>query len=565
MVSLSGAANATTVVSSSGTYSFYWARFGNVHGDSKSEWSLVQSSQSVGHAFPAANFSHRKFHHGFPKRRLYCIAYRGRADLGRSFHASSTASTPAFTTSAGSELLLAFVATDGPSGSTIQVNSMSGGGLTWSLVKRTNAQHGTAEIWRAFATSPLANAVVTATLSSSAASSITVLSFKGVDTTGTNGSGAVGATASASASSGAPTVSLISTRNNSWVLGVGNDWNNALARTVGSNQSIIHQYLATVGDTYWVQGQNAPTPLAGSTVTISDTAPTSDSYNLTAVEVLPATTSGSSGGGTSTYTISGTITPTSAGAGATVSLTGAATAAITADSSGNYSFSGLTNGSYTVTPSKSGYTFTPSSLSETVSGSNLTGQNFTATAVVPQTYSISGTISPASVAAGSLVTLGGASNATTTANASGNYTFTGLQSGSYTVTPSSSSATFTPSSLTVSVNAASVTGANFTATSNPPATYSISGTVSPASAGTGTTLTLSGSASATATADSSGNYTFTNLVERIVYGLTVEVRLHIYTAKFVGQYHFCFSNRRELRRSELYSRRADRGCANLGR
>ena len=109
------------------------------------------------------------------------------------------------------------------------------------------------------------------------------------------------------------------------------------------------------------------------------------------------------GGGTTTYTISGTIAPTSGGAQATVSLTGAATAAVTADSSGNYSFSGLANGSYTVTPGKSGYTFTPASLSETVSGSNLTGQNFTATAVVPQTYSISGTLSPASVAAGSLV------------------------------------------------------------------------------------------------------------------------------------------------------------------
>ena len=308
---------------------------------------------------------------------------------------SSTISTPAFTTSAGNELILALVATDGPSGSTNQVTSMSGAGLTWTLVKRTNQQPGTAEIWRAFSTNPLTNSVVTATLSSAAASSITIISFKGVDTTGTNGSGAIGATASGNSTSGAPTASLVTTRNNSWVLGVGNDWDKAVSRVVGPNQSMIHQYLASVGDTYWVQGQNAPTPLAGTTVTINDTSPTTDHYNLTAVEVLPSTTSGggSGGGGGSTYTISGTITPASNGAGATISLTGAASATVTADTSGNYSFSGLANGSYTITPSKSGYTFTPASLSATVNGANVTGENFTASAVVSQSYSISGTIS----------------------------------------------------------------------------------------------------------------------------------------------------------------------------
>ena len=81
------------------------------------------------------------------------------------------------------------------------------------------------------------------------------------------------------------------------------------------------------------------------------------------------------------------------GTGATISLTGAATATVTADTSGNYSFSGLANGSYTITPSKSGYTFTPASLSATVNGANATGENFTASAVVSQSYSISGNIS----------------------------------------------------------------------------------------------------------------------------------------------------------------------------
>jgi hypothetical protein len=50
---------------------------------------------------------------------------------------------------------------------------------------------------------------------------------------------------------------------------------------------MVHQYLALVGDTYWVQRQNAPTPTSGTNVTINDTAPAADRYDLSIVEVLP--------------------------------------------------------------------------------------------------------------------------------------------------------------------------------------------------------------------------------------------------------------------------------------
>jgi len=64
--------------------------------------------------------------------------------------------------------------------------------------------------------------------------------------------------------------------------------------------------------------------------------------------------------------------------GVTVKLSGAASKSTTTDSGGNYSFTGLTSGSYTITPSKSGCTFSPASRSVTVSGSNMTGQDFAA-------------------------------------------------------------------------------------------------------------------------------------------------------------------------------------------
>jgi pseudomonalisin len=86
-----------------------------------------------------------------------------------------------------------------------------------------------------------------------------------------------------------------------------------------------------------------------------------------------------SGTGTPTYSVSGTVTLSGAGlAGVTVSTSGASA---TTAASGAFSLAGLANGTYTVTPSLSGYTFSPTSASATVSGANVTGVNFTATAV----------------------------------------------------------------------------------------------------------------------------------------------------------------------------------------
>jgi len=294
---------------------------------------------------------------------------------GDSSSAKTTVAVPAFSTTSPNELLLAFVSADQVKAASTTVTAVAGGGLSWALVRRTNAQKGTAEIWRAFAPSPLSAVTVTATLSQAVASSLVVLSFTGVDTSGTGGSGAIGAVQSGSADPGAPTATLVTTRNGSWVFGVGNDWDTATARTPGPGQSLVHQYFPPVGDTYWVQMMNAPTGLSGTSVTLDDTAPATDRYNLSLVEVLPAT------GSPPTYAISGTITP--ATGGTTVALTqGTSTLATTsADASGNYSFQGLASGTYTVTPSQAGYTFTPLSQSVTVSGADLGGVNFTANVI----------------------------------------------------------------------------------------------------------------------------------------------------------------------------------------
>ena len=291
---------------------------------------------------------------------------------------TTTIATPAFSTTAANELLLAFVgADDSATGQT--VTGIAGGGLTWQLVRRTNVQRGDAEIWRAFAPTTLTNVTVTATLAQGAAASLTVMSFSGVDTSGTNGSGAIGATGTGNSAGGAPTATLTTTRAKSWVIGVGNDWEAGPARTLGANQTMVHQYLAAGLTTVWVQRTTRPSSASGASVTINDTAPAGNMYNLTICEVLPA--------GTPTWSMSGTVSPAANGTGTTLTLSGASGGTTTADASGNFTFAGLANGSYTVTPSKTGFTFSPASQPVTVSGANVTGVNFTATPI--PTWSIS--------------------------------------------------------------------------------------------------------------------------------------------------------------------------------
>jgi hypothetical protein len=98
-----------------------------------------------------------------------------------------------------------------------------------------------------------------------------------------------------------------------------------------------------------------------------------------------------------TASISGTITPTPGGSGATVLLSGPTAATATTNASGSYTFSGLPNGTYTVTPSESGFAFTPVNQNVALSGTNQTGINFTAAPGTAHSVVLSWTASTSSV------------------------------------------------------------------------------------------------------------------------------------------------------------------------
>ena len=155
-----------------------------------------------------------------------------------------------------------------------------------------------------------------------------------------------------------------------------------------------------------------------------------------------------------THTISGTVTGTG---GVTVTLSDDASGSQTLTNDGDsYTFTVSDGGTYTVTPSKSGYTFSPSSQTFTNVTADAT-QNFTAQQI---THTISGTVTGTG---GVTVTLSDdASGSQTLTNDGDSYTFTVSDGGTYTVTPSKSGYTFSPSSQTFTNVTADATQ-NFTA------------------------------------------------------------------------------------------------------
>jgi len=256
-------------------------------------------------------------------------------------------------------------------------------------------------------------------------------------------------------------------------------WTDGTAKTDTADGS--GNYSFTVS--YNFTGTVTPS-LAGYTFT-----PVSKSYT----NVLANQTSQNYTATAITYTISG-----NAGfAGATLSWTDGTAKTATADGSGNYTITVSYGFAGTVTPSKTGYTFTPSNTSYS-SGvfSNQTGQNYTATAI---TYSISGN---AGVGGATLSWTDGTAK-TATVDGSGNYTISVSYGFAGTVTPSKSGYTFTPSNTSYSSGVFSnQTGQNYSASA---ITYTISGNAGIA----GATLSWTDGTAKTATADGSGNYSIT--------------------------------------------------------
>jgi hypothetical protein len=190
---------------------------------------------------------------------------------------TTSVTTTGLDTTGPNDLVVAYVSADGPAKGSQSV-TVSGSGLTWTRVAQENGALGDSEVWMASAGTKT-NITVTAAASTKGYNlALTDVSYK-------NATG-IGAHGTFESASGAPTGTITTTQSNSWVWAVGFDWLSAKNRTVGSGQTLFSQKTDKANNTYWVQSTTSPTPSAGTGVTINDTAPTTDPYDLVLVEIL---------------------------------------------------------------------------------------------------------------------------------------------------------------------------------------------------------------------------------------------------------------------------------------
>jgi uncharacterized protein YcfL len=180
--------------------------------------------------------------------------------------------------------------------------------------------------------------------------------------------------------------------------------------------------------------------------------------------------------------------------GVTLSYVNGTPQTVVSDASGNYSLVIPAGWSGTVTPSKTGYVFSPASRTYSNLSANQTAQNYTPAVA---TYTISGNAGVAGVA---LKYINGTPRAVLT-DGSGNYSITVPFGWSGTVTPSKTGYMFSPVSQTYSNVAANQAAQNYTAIP----IYSISGNTGAA----GVTLSYTDVTSKTVTSLADGSYSFT--------------------------------------------------------
>lgn len=208
-----------------------------------------------------------------------------------------------------------------------------------------------------------------------------------------------------------------------------------------------------------------------------------------------------------TYGISGTVSGAISANVAVTLSTDAGSRTVRTNARGFYVFGGLYDGTYTVEASAEGYAFTPPTITVTIHGADVTDRNFTSQPGI----AIAGTISGDAKEGVTLTLMGPDASTftrTTTTDADGNYRFWNVAAGSYRVTPSLTPGwTFFPANTVVTMAAASVNGANFTAIAP---THALSGRVTGVFA-TGVVVALSGDAEAVVVTDGTGSFTFAEL------------------------------------------------------
>ena len=202
----------------------------------------------------------------------------------------ASVTSPSFTTTVASEIIIAMVTSDGFFGGKPTTFTMSSnGGLTWTLLIRNNFNDGTCEAWYATVSTIQTNLTVTASIG--AGSSGDYCSLQIITLSGQNNS-PIGTTGSTDILTASVTLSITTLANNSLVFAAFSRYatsvNDNTSTVVGSGQTKISEGALNTnhGDgTFWRQ-TNTTSP-AGS-VTSNLTTPSTDSGNIIAFEIVAA-------------------------------------------------------------------------------------------------------------------------------------------------------------------------------------------------------------------------------------------------------------------------------------
>lgn len=196
-----------------------------------------------------------------------------------------TVTTAPFSTGYANEIIWAIIAGDSGASS---VMTVSGGGLTWHAASTfTNARQNTFVYW-ALASSPVSGITVTTADTGNTSSSwgVHIVSMTGVNTTSPFGASAQ----KDPNATGAFTQAITTTAANSWVWLAWNNYSANTTPTVGTSQTKVNDIAnANDGNRYSTTRQTAVTASSGTSVTMSNTAPTVSSAGIV-FEIMAAST-----------------------------------------------------------------------------------------------------------------------------------------------------------------------------------------------------------------------------------------------------------------------------------
>ncbi len=205
--------------------------------------------------------------------------------------------------------------------------------------------------------------------------------------------------------------------------------------------------------------------------------------------------------------------------GVSIVLTGSTNTVTSTDANGNFRFSGLDSGSYSVALGLSGYVFVPASRGILISNTSVTSLVFASIANSGPFYTISGTVSGAT-SSGVIVSVVGPTCASTVTDTNGKYDLGGLPSGTYIVRAWKDCYSAPALPYIKSITTSSLASVDITTTAGPcslgygvavAASSSVSGTVSGA-VQQRVTMVLTGDACSITTTDVNGFYQFIYLV-----------------------------------------------------